>query len=192
MPSNCPLKEGVAVMKRIVLLLLASILFLAFAADIGLATKIVYRSPRELADESSHIVRGRVERVRSFWNREQTKIFTEAVIAVDETYKGAALHEARVLQLGGIVGHVNMRVEGSLAWRLDEEVLLFLEPGMQGTFNVAGFSQGKYEIERDPRTNRAFVRSPGLPDTELVGKPNGAAPRRIGLGDFIDEVVGQR
>jgi len=179
-------------MKRVVLLFLASILFLAFAADIGLATRIMYRSPRELADESSHIVRGRVERVRSFWNREQTKIFTEAVIAVDETYKGAALGEARVLQLGGIVGHVDMRVEGALSWRLDEEVLLFLEPGMPGTFNVAGFSQGKYEIERDRRTNRAFVRSPGLPGTELVGKPGGAAPRRVGLGDFIDEVVGRR
>ncbi len=179
-------------MKRTALILLAAVLCLAFAADSGLATKLLYRSPRQLADESSHVLRGRVERVRSFWNEEGTKIFTEAVIAVEETYKGPALREARVLQLGGVVGHVNMRVEGALAWRQDEEVLLFLEPGMPGTFNVAGFSQGKYGIERDPRTNRPFVRAPGLSDIELVGKPEESVPRRVGLGEFIDEVMGRR
>jgi hypothetical protein len=133
-----------------------------------------------------------VEEVRSFWNRERTKIFTEAIIAVDETYKGPPLREARVLQLGGIVGHVNMHVEGALAWKRNEEVLLFLEPGMSGTFNVAGFSQGKYAIERDPRTNRAFVRASGLSGVGRTGTRGETIPSRIGLRDFIDNVIGRR
>jgi len=179
-------------MRTAACILSVSVCALILLTGAGHCTKIIYRGPKDLAQESSQIVRGRVASVRAFWNAEKTKILTEALVTVDETYKGAALREARILQLGGIVGHVNMRVEGALAWRPDEEVLLFLEPGMTGTFNVAGFSQGKFRIERDSRTGRAFVKAPGLLDVELVGKPRDAAPRRVGLQDFVDEAIGRR
>jgi hypothetical protein len=182
-------------MKRASSILWISVCALLVLGAAGWATKIVYQSPRDLAIESSQIVRGTVTGVKSYWNEEGTKIFTEALVAVDETYKGAPIREARVIQLGGIVGHVNMHVEGALMWRTNEEVLLFLESNVPGTFAVSGFSQGKFEIVRDPGTGRVFVNGADLADIELVGRSPAAAPARPGrvpLDQFINEALGRR
>lgn len=180
-------------MRRRVSIPFALLFVLCIAAGDALGTKLAYRGPKDLAAESPVIVRGRVTSVSSYWNARHTKIFTEARVRVEETYKGGDLREARVLQLGGVVGHVNMRVEGALGWKESEEVLLFLEPGMTGTFNVAGFSQGKFTIERDPRTNRAFVRAPDLADTELLGAPERpGSPARISLDEFVAKTMSGR
>jgi hypothetical protein len=181
-------------MKRTASILWVSVLALCVLAARGEATKIIYRSPKELAQESSHVVLGKVVDVRSFWNETKTKIFTEARVEVEETYKGANLAEARVLQLGGIVGHVNMHVDGALRWKRNEEVLLFLEPGTAGAFNVTGFSQGKFDVERDPKTGRPFVKGADLEGIGLVAKPAGGvrAPARVPLNQFIDETLGRR
>lgn len=182
-------------MKKTVCVLWVSVCALLALSAAGQATKIIYQSPKELAIASSQIVRGTVASVKSYWNKEGTKIFTEALVAVDETYKGASIREARVLQLGGIVGHVNMHVEGALMWRPDEEVLLFLEPNVPGTFSVSGFSQGKFDIVRDPRTGRVFVKGVDLGDVELVGGSPGAAPARQGrvpLDQFINETLDRK
>jgi len=176
----------------------ASILWVSVCALLVLAvsvqaTKIIYQTPRELARESSQIVRGRVASVQSFWNENRSKIFTEVRISVEETYKGTSLRETRVLQLGGIVDNVNMHVEGALSWKANEEVLLFLEPNVSGSFAVSGFSQGKYAIERDRKTGKPFVRAAGLEGVELVdGPPGGGAapPRKIPLDTFISSTVG--
>jgi hypothetical protein len=179
-------------MKRNVSILWVSVLVLLVLAAAGQATEVIYRSPKQLADESSQIVRGMVTGVRSYWNAEKTRIFTEVRVKVDETYKGGALPEARIVQLGGIVDHVNMHVDGALSWRQSEEVLLFLERGQTGDFRVAGFSQGRFAIERDRRTGKAFVRSPGFEGATLVSVPEGrraAPPRKIPLDSFVHETL---
>jgi len=175
-------------------ILWVSVLALLVLTVASQATKIIYQTPKELARESSQIVRGKVASVQSFWNESKSKIFTEVLISVDETYKGAAVREARVLQLGGIVDHVNMHVEGALSWKANEEVLLFLEPNVPGTFAVSGFSQGKFAIERDRKTGKPFVRAINLEGVELLGKPQGAAaapPQKMSLDKFISETVGR-
>jgi hypothetical protein len=182
-------------MKRCACIILVSIGVLCILAASGQATKLVYRSPKDLATESSNIVRGTVASVSSYWNAERTKIYTEARIAVDETYKGGPIREARVIQLGGIVGHVNMHVEGALGWKPNEEVLLFLEPNAAGTFSVAGFSQGKFDIVRDAKTGKAFVAGVDLDDVEVVGEPAPAPPagqRKVTLDRFINETLDRR
>lgn len=182
-------------MKKAACVLWVSACALLVLSAAGQTTKILYQSPKELANESSQIVRGTVTSVKSYWNREGTKIFTEALVTVDQTYKGAAIGEARVLQLGGIVGHVNMHVEGALTWRPDEEVLLFLEPNVPGTFSVSGFSQGRFDIARDPKTGAAFVQGVELGGAELVGSSPGAAPPprgRVPLDQFINETLGRK
>ena len=182
-------------MKKAACILWVSACALLVLSAAGQTTKILYQSPRELANESSQIVRGTVTSVRSYWNDEGTKIFTEALVAVDQTYKGAAIGEARVLQLGGIVGHVNMHVEGALTWRPDEEVLLFLEPNVRGTFSVSGFSQGRFDLTRDPKTGTVFVKGADLGSVELVGSSPGAAPPprgKVSLDQFINETLDRR
>lgn len=180
-------------MKGFASVLGASCLILALFAHCVLGTQIEYRSPTDLGRESSLVVRGRVTAVRSFWNTTGTKVFTEAMVIVDETYKGSRTGSVSVRQLGGVVGHVRVNVDGAPVWKEGEEVLLFLEPFDGASYQVAGFSQGKYTIERDPRTGEPFVRGPSLDEVELIIAPGETPPGRetgrMRLGSFIDRAL---
>ena len=134
-----------------------------------LATKIIPMNPETLAQTATTVVRGTVTSVESYWNTTHSKIFTETVIAVDESYKGAPGAEVRLVQLGGEVDGVRVTVHGALFWDRGEEVVAFLEPYQGDRFHVVGFSQGKFKVERDPVTGRAFIHRPHQEGVELVG-----------------------
>ena len=80
-----------------------------------------------MGSDATLVVQGVVSGVRSYWNQDRSKIFTETTIAVAATHKGQNQGVVRVTQLGGVVGNVRMSVAGSLGWSNGEEVLLFLE-----------------------------------------------------------------
>jgi len=73
-------------------------------------------------------------------------------------------------------------------------VLLFLEPSIPGAYQVAGFSQGKYTIERD-RQGRAYVRQAMPADAKGTEGPaasssaTGTGAERVTLEQFIDRVL---
>lgn len=172
---------------------LAAAMFVIVAVD-AFATQVIQRTPQELAQDSQLVVDGKVSSVRSYWNEDRSKIFTEAVVAVGSTYKGGATATVRVVQVGGVVGNVRMTAHGALQWQKGEEVLLFLEPSTPGAFQVAGFSQGKYMIERDPRTGQAFVKHAMPADMEDVKTPTSgvqpsAAADRVSMQQFLDSVL---
>lgn len=185
-------------MKCYALALGVSILVVIVLAPFLQATQILYRSPQQLGEESSLVILGKVRNVNSYWNESRSKIFTETVVEVDETYKGQTGSIVRIIQLGGVVGHVRMTVHGALHWRPGEEVLLFLEPFSAGAFQVSGFSQGKFEIERDPVSGRAFVKHPRLEGVQVLraaGEEEGVpVPRdeKMPLHKFINETLGVR
>ncbi len=168
------------------------ILTCALAVD---ATQIVIISSKEMADNSVLVVSGRVAGVESYWNEGQTKIFTRTTIIVDETYKGAPSPRIELIQLGGIVGNIKVTVEGALQWRDGDEVLLFLETyGNTPSFQVAGLSQGRFMIDRDPETGERFVRRPAIEGVELLqadGNPEqgDGAVKKVSLGQFVSEVI---
>ncbi len=176
----------------------AAIVLVAMAAPIVMATQLEFVSSRQMGDESALVARGKVSEVRSFWNEGRTKIFTETTVVLDETYKGQGGGTIRVLQLGGDVGTIRMHVHGSLSWRDGEEVLLFLDRMDTGDFRVAGFSQGKFEIERDPDSGEAFVKRPMIEGAEVLGAPSqmdgGPAlqANRTPLDKFINDALGRK
>jgi len=153
-------------MKRAGLLFVALLVFAAVGLN---ATQVLYRTPQQLGAESELVVQGRVSSVQSYWNDTHTKIFTEATVSVAETFKGQGAGVVRVVQLGGTVGHVRMNVHGALQWSSGEEVVLFLEPGAQGAYLVAGYTQGKFHVERDGLNGEAYITRPAVTDVELVG-----------------------
>ena len=181
-------------MNRVVMrsiLLAAALVSMALPA---LATQIILESPRQLAKDSALIVDGKVSGVRSYWNDDHSKILTETTVAVGSTHKGASASSVRVLQLGGVVGNVRQTAHGALVWKRGEEVLLFLEPSSPGTYQVAGFSQGKYTIERDPRTGRAFVQQamPADGNTNAPATTSGGQSSRdekVSLEQFLNQVL---
>lgn len=165
----------------------------AVVAD-AYATQVIQRTPKELADESQLVVDGKVASVRSYWNEDHTKIFTETVVTVAATHKGSAVPSVRVVQPGGVVGNVRITAHGALQWQKGEDVLLFLEPSLPGAYQVAGFSQGKYMIERDPKTGQAFVKQAmpaDVPDSHSA-TPNAQAtsvPEKVTLQQFLNSVL---
>jgi hypothetical protein len=159
------------------------------------ATTVMYRSPQQLGAESDLVIRGRVESSESYWNDKHTKVFTRTRIAVDEAYKGGAPATVDVVQLGGKVGNVKVTVHGASRWKVGEEVLVFAEPHDETHFRVAGFSQGKFMIERDPDTGEAFIRAPRMEGIQLLGAPGDGkaealAREGVPLGEFVSHALG--
>jgi hypothetical protein len=175
-------------------LLGVSVLLAALFASLANATQVLYRTPQQLGADAQLIVDGRVTAVRSYWNDAGSKIITETTVEVTGTHKGGPRSTVAVVQLGGVVGNVRQTVHGALQWRPGEEVLLFLEDAMPGTYQVAGFSQGKYHIERD-RRGRRFVRQASPDGAELV-TPNGVMrtpqPLEVPLDRFLDQALGRK
>lgn len=177
--------------------ILCTMLFLMAALGVAAhASQIAYLSPKEMAERADLVVLGKVARVHSFWNENHTKIFTRTTIAVDETYKGTASPTVDILQLGGTVDYVRVTVDGALSWTEGEEVLLFLEPYVPGARQVSGFSQGKFDIERDPESGEAYITRPPLEGVKALQVPASAAAPAAGgaikvpLERFIRETLG--
>jgi hypothetical protein len=170
---------------------------LSAAALPALATQIIPLSPQEVAKSSTLVVDGKVSSVRSYWNADHTKIITETTVDVNATHKGANASLVRVVQLGGVVGNVRQTVYGTLAWSRGEEVLLFLEPAgapAPGAYQITGFSQGKYDIQRDAKTGRAYV-SQALPadvnhaPSTTSGKTTAPQNGKVTLDQFLAGVM---
>jgi hypothetical protein len=181
-------------MQRLIRFLCVSVLLAALAVSVADATQVLYRSPEQLGTDARLVVDGRVTDVRSHWNDTRTKIITEATVDVAGTYKGNAVSSVTVVQLGGVVGNVRQTVHGALHWQRGEEVLLFLEDAYPGTYQVAGFSQGKYRVERDDR-GRPFVRQASPGGAELVspqGETPAVQPTQIPLDTFLDQALGRK
>lgn len=170
---------------------------LPYAAIVG-ATQIEYRSPQQLAQQSALVVAGTVQSVESFWNDKHTKIITRTRIAVDETFKGTGKRTIDIIQLGGTVGTVKVTVHGALQWTPGEEVLLFVEQHDAVDYRVAGFSQGKYNIERDPVTGQKFINRPALEGVEIQGAPSErqlkkvSQLKKISLEQFVSQALERR
>ncbi len=169
--------------------ILGAVVIVVLAATTAYATQVQYRTPKQLGSDATLVVHGRVASVQSFWNASRTKILTEIQIQVDDAYKGAASGSVRVVQLGGVVGNVNMSVHGALSWTPQEEVLLFLEPGLPGSYQVSGYTQGKYRVTR--RGGEPYVDAVVPGDVELVGRDarphNTSKSQRLGV--FVNDAL---
>jgi hypothetical protein len=162
------------------------------------ATQVMYQSPQQMGTQSALVVRGTVQSTQSYWNASRTKIFTRTQIGVDETYKGPHQAVIDIVQIGGTVGTVKVTVQGALQWEPGEEVLLFVEPYDATTYQVSGFSQGRFEIERDPKTGVAYVTAPSLEGTAIVEAPSADAmtkpskSEKVTLEQFVNRALGRR
>ena len=173
-------------------LCLATSLFLTVVAG---ATQVLYLTIEQLGSKSAIVVRGEVVSTQSYWNDQRTKIFTETTVTVDQTYKGNTGATVQILQLGGTVGNVRVTAHGALQWTAGEEVVLFLEPYADGKFQVSGFSQGKFNVVRDPQTDQAFVMRPVLDEVQVIGAPDDGGETaglvRMPLNRFIAQALGE-
>jgi hypothetical protein len=60
--------------------------------------------------------------------------------------KGSRRTAVLIRQIGGQVGSLNLHVAGMPRYNPGDQVILFLKDQQDGTFQVIGLNQGKYEI----------------------------------------------
>lgn len=123
------------------------------------------------------IVRGRVAAETSFRHADGG-IYTDITVAVRRVLKGSMVPSTVVVrQPGGIVGTEGEYYAGIGTFSLDEEVLLFLNPGPEGVFGLTDFALGKFHVGRTAM-GREFLRRDGLRDGFILGASSEGGDRR--------------
>ena len=137
--------------------LLAALAALAIAPPAH-ATQVIQMDTRDLVRSSSDIVVGSVDRVRSYWNANHTRILTDVTVNVGESLKGDASHAVTITQMGGVVDGMRLTIDGTPVFKPGEQAVLFLWRDAQGRRLVNGLAQGKFDIQRDASTGELLVR----------------------------------
>ena len=142
--------------------LVRTALFLLFGIALGLAsdasaTTVAKLGLREMTAASSTVIHGTVVSTRCRWNEDRSLILTDVRVRVDDALKGSAAATVTVVQLGGTIGKLQVDVPGAAAFRPGEEAILFLVPDSRGDLHVAGLSQGRFEVVRNPRSGSREV-----------------------------------
>ena len=102
----------------------------------------------ELVNQSDWIVVGVVTEKESLWDTQHSQINTLITLAVEEWVKGEPRGNKIMFKIpGGEVGEVSQRVGNVPTFRIDEEVLVFLQSQGDDTITVVGDRQGKRVIE---------------------------------------------
>ena len=111
---------------------------------------IVKLNIEELVAQSDWIVIGVVTEKKSLWDTQHSQIHTLVILAVEEWVKGKPKGNEIIIKIpGGQVGEVSQRVGSAPSFRIDEEVLVFLQSQDGDTIRVVGDQQGKLVIEND-------------------------------------------
>jgi hypothetical protein len=123
---------------------------IALAAAVANSTTLARMSFDELAQKSSAVARLRCQSVQSHWDGGE--LWTETRFEVVEQNKGLLGANITVRMLGGRADGLTSRVDGVPAFRVGEEVYLFLWGKSGEAYRVLGWSQGTFRIHRDART----------------------------------------
>ena len=164
-----------AVMRR----LLVTALLLAVPAALG-ATVIIPIEFRELVTTTPIIVHGRVTDVRAAYVDGRRSVDTFVTVAADEYLKGDLGEYVTFRVPGGELGRYRTIFVGAPAFRVGEEVVLFLKTSGGVPF-VAGLNQGAYRVVEDGPTRQRMVTSPVVMSRDGVDSERivrGSAARR--------------
>lgn len=153
---------------------LFALLLLLFFAGVSYSSIFVKLPFSTLVEKSQYILKGKVIDIESQWNPAKTMIQTDVHVQIINKLKGTIPDNTIVVRLpGGHVGHRSIFVEGAPGFQADETVLLFLNKsstdylnlfsigdnlGIQQTYMVSGFAQGKYHIMKDETGKEIAVR----------------------------------
>jgi hypothetical protein len=131
------------------------------------ATILIALDLQELTAESDRIVVGQVVWVEPI-QIDSGMIRTRYRVLVEQDLRGSDDRELVVETLGGRIGRLGMRVEGSPSFSLGDRVVVFVERDSDTVFRPVGMAQGVMRVEHEDGRN---VVLPMQPDMLLV-RPN--------------------
>lgn len=116
---------------------------------------------KDLSKGADIILTGKVTQQSSSWNDNNTRIYTEATIQVNEYLKGNSRESSVVVRyLGGEVGDVGELYSHMPRFEDNEEVLVFLTKDTQNSiYKVFNGEEGKINIIEDQQTGEKLTTS---------------------------------
>jgi hypothetical protein len=112
-----------------------------------LATTVQKMDLAELITASDSILQGRVESIEARY--EDKMIYTYISVTVDDPIKGGRRRSVLVRQPGGRIGAKMTWIAGMPQFNRGDQVIVFLRDRQDGTFDVTGLNQGKYDVVND-------------------------------------------
>jgi hypothetical protein len=171
----------------------AAIVGLAIASASGQASLILALDLPTLVARAEQISVVDVVSVKAAWNAEHDRIVTTVDVAVVDCWKGTAApaSHVQIVQPGGTVGDLTMRIDGMPRFSPGERALLFLR-GSADRASVVGMAQGKRPLSREAGSGRWLVSAPDRAGADFVRTTPASAAifavRARPLGDLRSEV----
>ena len=163
-------------------------LFLLALPSVANATLVVQYDLDRLVAESHGIVHARVVSQRAEWREGTivTYVDVEVVACLKGPYEVSEI--VTVEQVGGRIGDMATRVAGAPVFLTGEEVVLFLEPGLDVLRPlVVGMAQGKFSVLRDASGQAVVTRD--LQGLSLVDPSQLEAPAETREPVVLDEIL---
>jgi len=144
-------------------------------------------SLEELTRTSTAVVLGKTTRMESYWNEEQTRIFTEVTIQVEEQVKGQGEAETTITVPGGRIGNTLYEVSDMPVFVEGEQMLVFLWRHPSGRQLVTAGTQGKLSVVEDRQPGKRVVVGMSRLFQQEAGKTDGSPSSRVRIP--LDEVL---
>jgi hypothetical protein len=178
---------------RRLIAMVAPVVALAMASAPGRASLILALDLPTLVARADQISVVDVVSVKAAWNAEHDRIVTTVDVAVVDCWKGTATpaSHVQIVQPGGTVGELTMRIDGMPYFSPGERALLFLR-GSADRASVVGMAQGKRPLGREAGSGRWMVSAPDRAGADFVRTTAASASifaaRTRPLGDLRSEV----
>ena len=166
-------------------LLLLTMVCTVAAAGVARSTTVIPPTFDALVSSAATIFVGEVMDVRSEWETTPNgrAIITLVTFRVEDVWKGDLGAVTQLEFLGGEIGDVGMRVEGSPVFRLAQRDVLFVNSIVRAVSPLVGFMHGRMRVERDTVSGVDRVRTfdgRALGSVAQIG-PQRAAPSLASL-----------
>src|SRR5262249_1759586 len=138
---------------------LAGVLSLAVLAAVSESSATTLRKMDlpELVSSADRVVYARVASQTTYWDESETQIYTDTTFDVLSEAKGSGPTTLTVTLLGGQIGDVEMREDGTPLFAARDEVVLFALERPDGKNNLVGFSQGVMRVQPEPDTGDKYA-----------------------------------
>jgi len=183
--SSGPERTKETCMKRFMAI---GLLLLSAVAVPAAASTFLKMTQKDLVQNSGAVIQGQVLKVSSFWEPTGRIIVTEAMVRVEEKVYGEAPSVVVVRTFGGTVGDFTVEAHGFPTFRVNDRLLLYLEPEKDGVTRVAGYQQGQFHVVRQGGVEMAI---PATGDDASVVTRDGrvAAPAQAIRLDLLKESI---
>lgn len=131
---------------------------LALAASPARASMALAMDLQELTAQADRVVVGEVLSVKSAWEPDHKRIFTNIEVQVADSWKGTAPAGGKIViqQPGGQVGDIESRVYGLAQFQVGDRAVMFLK-GTPRASAVLGLGQGVRALHFDELAHQWMV-----------------------------------